>query len=61
MWAQLVVDSCSSADSIGQFPGYNSVDHFQSDLILICIDMTIEKKLCASIECMNNRDEDRSK
>jgi hypothetical protein len=62
MWTQLVVDSCSSADSIGRSSGHNSVDHFQSDLIRICIDMgIIEKHFDTLIECMENRVEDRSK
>jgi hypothetical protein len=40
MWAQLVLDSCSLADSIARSSGHNSVDHFQSALIWICIDIS---------------------
>jgi hypothetical protein len=61
MGAKSTADSCSLADSIARSLGHNSVDHFQSDLILICTDMVIEKHFGALIECMKNCVEGRSK
>ncbi len=61
MGVESAVDNCSSADSIARSPGHKSIDHFQSDLILICMDMVNEKHSGALIECIKNCVAGRSK